>query len=113
MKFLEPLAAANVPLAMLTLGAFLQLRYTNISWMGLAVALRMGVGFLLGQALVTLFHLQGLDRVAVSLGSAMPVGIAVMVYSVSEGLDAEFAAGTISLSILVGLIVLPVLLAVF
>lgn len=112
-KLLEPLAAANVPLAMITLGAFLQLRYTNFSLMGLAVALRMGVGFLLGQALVILFHLQGLDRVAVSLGSAMPVGIAVMVYSVSEGLDAEFAAGTISLSILVGLIVLPVLLSVF
>jgi predicted permease len=49
----------------------------------------------------------------VSLGSAMPIGMAVMVYSVSEGLDAEFAAGAISLSILAGLIVLPVLLSLY
>jgi predicted permease len=112
-QMLQPLAAANIPLAMLTLGAFLQLRYTNISLIGLAVTLRMGVGFLLGQALVILVHLQGLDRAAVSLGSAMPIGMAVMVYSVSEGLDAEFAAGAISLSILAGLIVLPVLLSLY
>jgi len=70
-------------------------------------------GFLLGQALVLLTHLQGLDRVAVSMGSAMPTGLAVMVYSVSEGMDAEFAAGAISLSILVGLFVMPILLSLY
>jgi len=112
-KILEPLAAANIPLAMLTLGAFLQLRYTNLPLMGLTVALRIGGGFLLGQALVYLAHLQGLDRAAVSIGSAVPTGMAVMVYAASEGMDAEFAAGTISLSILVGLIVLPVLLSLY
>ena len=81
--------------------------------MGLTVALRIGGGFLLGQALVRLAHLQGLDRAAVSIGAAMPVGMAVMAYAASEGLDVEFAAGTISLSILAGLFVLPVLLSIF
>ena len=113
LSMLEPLAAANIPLAMLTLGAFLQLRYTHLPLMGLAVALRMGGGFLLGQACVFFAHLDGLDKAAVSMGSAMPVGLAVMVYSVSEGLDAEFAAGTISLSILVGLALMPVLLSLY
>jgi predicted permease len=113
LNMLEPLAVANIPLAMLTLGAFIQLRYTHLPLMGLAVALRMGGGFLLGQACVFFAHLQGLDRVAVSMGSAMPVGVAVMVYSVSEGLDAEFAAGTISLSILVGLAIMPLLLSLY
>jgi malate permease and related proteins len=112
-KMLEPLAVANIPLAMLTLGAFLQLRYTRLPLMGLTVALRMGGGFLLGQACVLLAHLQGLDKVAVSMGSAMPVGMAVMVYSINEGLDAEFAAGTISLSILAGLVIMPVLISLY
>jgi malate permease and related proteins len=110
---LQPLAAANIPLAMLTLGSFLQLRYTNLPLMGLAVAFRMGGGYLLGQACVFLASLQGLDKAAVSMGSSMPVGLAVMVYSISEGLDAEFAAGTVSLSILLGLILLPVLLTIY
>jgi hypothetical protein len=112
-NILEPLAAANIPLAMLTLGAFLQFRFNNLPLMGLAVALRMGGGFLLGQVCVFLAHLDGLDRIAVSIGSAMPVGMAVMVYSASEGLDAEFAAGTISLSILAGLAILPLLLSLY
>lgn len=113
LKMLEPLAAANIPLAMLTLGAFLQLRYTNLPLMSLTVALRMGGGFLLGQVCVFLASLQGLDKTAVSMGSAMPVGLAVIVYSASEGLDTEFAAGTISLSILVGLAMMPLLLSLY
>lgn len=112
-KILEPLAAANIPLAMLTLGAFLQLRYQNLPLMGLTAALRIGGGFLLGQGLVHLMNLNGLDKAAVSMGAAMPSGLAVMVYAASEGLNAEFAAGAISLSILAGLFVLPVLLSLY
>jgi hypothetical protein len=110
---LEPLAIANTPLAMLTLGTFIQLRYPNWQPLALTVALRIGGGFLLGQALVRLANLQGLDRVAVSMGSAMPIGLAVLVYSVNEGMDAEFAAGVISLSIIVGLFVMPILLSMY
>ena len=110
-KIIEPLAVANTPLAMLTLGAFLQFRVSKIPLMGLAVAIRMGGGFLLGQALVKLAHLEGLDQAAVSIGASMPCGMAVMVYAANEGMDTEFAAGTISLSILAGMVVLPILLS--
>jgi predicted permease len=98
---------------MLTLGAFLQFRRNNLPVMGMTAALRIGGSFLLGQALVYLTHLQGLDKSAVSMGAAAPSGMAVMVYAASEGLDAEFAAGTVSLSILLGLIVLPLLLSIY
>ena len=113
LKLLEPLAAANTPLAMLILGSFLQLHYSNWKPMALAVALRVGVGFALGQLMVFLAHLQGLERIAVSMGAAMPIGLVVLVYAASEGLDAEFAAGTISLSILTGLFVTPMLLSLY
>jgi predicted permease len=112
-KLLEPLGAANTPLAMLTLGSFLQLRYPNWKPIALTVALRMGLGFALGQALVFLAHLQGLERVAVGMGAAMPIGLVVLVYAATEGMDAEFAAGTISLSILTGLFVTPMLLSLY
>jgi predicted permease len=58
-------------------------------------------------------NLQELERAAVSMGAAMPAGMAVMVYAASEGMDAVFAAGTGSLSILLGLMVLPVLLSIY
>lgn len=112
-KLLEPLAAANAPLAMLTLGTFLQLSYPNWKPMAHAVILRMGLGFVFGQALVLLANLQGLERAAVSMGTAMPIGMVVLVYAAMEGLDAEFAAGAISLSILAGLFVTPMLLSFF
>jgi predicted permease len=112
-SLLEPLAAANTPLAMLTLGSFLQLHYSGWKPMTLAVTLRMGLGFALGQLMVCLAQLQGLERIAVSMGAAMPIGLVVLVYAASEGMDAEFAAGTISLSILTGLALTPVLLSLY
>jgi predicted permease len=73
----------------------------------------MGLGFCLGQALVLLAHLEGLERAAVSMAAGMPVGLVVLVYAATEGMDAEFAAGTISLSILAGLFVTPILLSLY
>lgn len=110
LKLLTPVATANTPLAMLALGAFLELRFLQWKWMALAVGLRMGVGFLLGNVTIWLANLQGLERTAVSLGSATPVGLVTLLYAVTEGLDSEFAAAIISLSIVVGLFVLPLLL---
>lgn len=112
-KILEPVALANIPLAMLTLGAFLELRSKHLPLMGLTSAIRIGGGFLLAQAILLLTGLKGLENTAVSMGSVMPAGMAVMVYAANEGLDVEFAAGAISLSIVLGLILMPVLLSVY
>ncbi len=112
-RLLETLGTANTPLAMLALGTFLQLRYPNWKPMALTVALRMGMGLLIGLAIVSLVPLDAMERAAVGVGAAMPVGMVVLVYAVAEGMDAEFAAGVISLSILVGLVVTPILLALF
>lgn len=109
----ELVSQANTPLAMLTLGSFLQVRYARWAPLVVSVALRMGVGFLIGQLLVLLFGLSGMERVTVAIGAAMPVGLVTLVYSVSEGLDAEVAAGAISLSILVGMVITPLLLTAF
>jgi predicted permease len=113
LKILEPVGSANTPLAMIALGAFLEFKFLKWKLMGLTVFLRMGIGFGIGQLLIFLFRLQGVERMAVGLGSAMPVGMVTLVYAVSEGLDAEFAAAVISLSIVIGLVITPFMLLLY
>lgn len=112
-KVLDPLAAANTPLAMLTLGSFIELRFPNWRPMFVASGIRIGLGWAVGQLLVLAFGLTGLERAAVSLGAAMPIGLLVLVYASLEGLDTEFAAGTISLSLLAAMLLTPVLLSLY
>ncbi len=110
---LEPVSKANGPLAMLTLGAFIELRFSKWTPMLMAVALRVAGGWALGQAFVAAFGLQGLERATVAMGAAMPIGVVVLVYASMEGLDTDFAASAISLSILAGLLIMPILLAAY
>jgi len=110
-KVLEPLAQANLPLAMLTVGVFIELRLRHLWALGLALFVKMGLGWGLGQVAATSLGLQGLDRLVVTVAPAMPVGLIVLVYAAREGLDTEFAANLVSLSILVGLVIAPLLLA--
>lgn len=112
-QILEPVSKANAPLAMLALGAFVELRFSKWGPMLTAVALRIAGGWLAGQALIAIFGLQGLAQAAVAMGAAMPIGIVVLVYASLEGLDTDFAAGAISLSILAGLAIMPFLLAAY
>jgi malate permease and related proteins len=111
-KVLSPVSAANTPLAMIALGVFVNFRFPRWKLIVLTVFLRMGIGFLLGQAIVLLFNLQGLDRVIVTMGSAVPIGMVPMVYAASEGLDTDLAAACISLSIIIGVFVTPLLLMI-
>jgi len=110
-KVLEPLAQANLPLAMLTVGVFIELRLRHLWALGLALFVKMGLGWGLGQVAATSLGLQGLDRLVVTVAPAMPVGLIVLVYAAREGLDTEFAANLVSLSILAGLVIAPLLLA--
>jgi hypothetical protein len=112
-QIIEPLSKANTPLAMLTLGSFIELRFANLRPMIAAVGLRIGGGLVVGLAIIQILGLTGLERAAIGLGSAMPIGVIVLVYASMEGLDTDFAAGAISLSILVALLLIPLLLMLY
>lgn len=111
-RVMTPLSLANTPLAMLALGVFVNFKFNKWKLMGMTVFLRMGGGFLLGQLIIWLTHMQGLDRTIITLGSAMPIGMIPLVYAATEGLDTEFAAGCISLSIIIGVVITPLLLTI-
>lgn len=109
-KIITPLSLANTPLAMLALGIFVNFKFPRWKLMTLTVFMRMGLGFLIGQLIVLLTHMQGMDRMVVTLASVMPIGMIPLVYASTEGLDTEFAAACISLSIIAGLIITPLTL---
>lgn len=112
-EMLDALAVANAPLAMLTLGLFVQLRVPNWRPALMAAGLRMGLGWLVGQGFVRLLGLGGVDQVVIGVGAAMPIGVLALIHSSTEGLDTELAAAALSLSIVVGAVATPLLLSAY
>ena len=112
-KMITPLSSANTPLAMITLGIFVNFKFSKWKLMSMTVFFRMGLGFLVGQLVILITHMQPLDRAIVTLGSAMPIGMIPLAYAATEGLDTEFAASCISLSIIIGVVITPLLLTLY
>jgi malate permease and related proteins len=113
-SFLDRLAMANTPLAMIAVGVFLRPRRAYGALVAQFVAIRMVLGGLLGWALCLLLRLDGLSLIAGVVGSTLPAGTTVLVFSGNEGLDTELAASMVSVTILIGAVlitVLPYLLA--
>ncbi len=102
----------TIPLVMLTLGIFLEFQLQRKVPLVTVVGLRMGLGLILGGLFSTIFGLEGLDKQVVIISSMMPIGVNSMVFSARENLDVEFAARAVSLSIVVGLIIVPFVIAV-
>lgn len=96
-----------VPLA---LGVYFTPRVALPRAVALAVALRVGLGFLFGLLWVALFQLEGLLRAVVLIGCAAPVGFNALVFSAQHHLDKDFAASITSVSLLLGLFYLPLML---
>jgi malate permease and related proteins len=74
------------------------------------LALRLGLGAVLGVALVWLFGLTGQSRDVVLLGAIAPIGFTAVVLADREHLHRELAASAASLSVLLGLVYVPLAL---
>jgi predicted permease len=93
-----------VPLAMgLLVSAAGMLRPEVIT----SVALRSGVGGLVGFSLGVLFGLEGTAAGVAALAAAAPVGFTAVVLSAREGLDLELAASAAAISVFLGSLWLP------
>lgn len=107
---LQLIAGLTVPLTMLALGVYLNVKLVNIKLVFLTMVIRYGVGFLLGLFFVSLFKLEGIVRTTIIIGSAAPVGTMTLMFSSLENLDTEFAASLVSLSLVAGLVIIPTLI---
>ena len=95
-----------VPLA---LGIYVRLPRSGLRVLATGLALRVPLGLVLAAAVTALLPLGPAERSAVLFAAAAPVGFNSLVFAVREDLDRELAAGLASLSVIAGLVYLPLL----
>lgn len=109
---IELLGGVAIPLMLLAMGhALAGFRVEHMGISLLVTLLRMGVGVLVGWAVVTLLGLTGVPRGVVLIQSAMPVAVFNYLMSARYHRHPEDVAGSVLVSTLVAFLILPLLLA--
>jgi malate permease and related proteins len=109
----EPVAQMTAPLILIALGIFFSFTFRQMHLVALSLAIRMGLGFVFGIAFATLAGLDGQAFVVVALCSGAPIGFMALTFTSMAKLDTELTASSVSLSILIGLIYVPLLMLLF
>ncbi|MBN1400711.1 MAG: AEC family transporter [Anaerolineae bacterium] len=107
--FLDRLVRANTPLAMIAVGVFIRPRRGYGRLIAHYLLLRTVLGGLLGWLMALALGLGGLDLIAVCVGATLPAGTTTLIYAAQEGLDAEFCATMISVSVIVSTVLINIL----
>ncbi|MFX0010874.1 MAG: AEC family transporter, partial [Candidatus Hermodarchaeota archaeon] len=103
---IDIIARANSALALLLLGIFLQFKFAKSEWISIikVLALRYTIGLITGLSLFfllppTIFN--SLFRIIICLSLILPVGLAVIPFSVENGYDKKLVTITVNLTILI------------
>ncbi len=112
LNFFDLIGKPTVFLMMLSLGIYFTPKINNLGRVALVLAIRIGLGLAVGVLFTSLFHLDGMLRTLVIIFCGAPVGYNTLVFSSLENLDKEFAASIVSISLLLGIIYIPVLLII-
>ncbi|MET0281942.1 MAG: AEC family transporter [Steroidobacteraceae bacterium] len=94
-------------LVIVALGVLFDARLMRDGRVLATLALRLGLGLVLGLLLVWIFGLTGQARAVLLLGAAAPIGFTAVVFADREHLHRELAASAASLSVLLGLVYVP------
>jgi malate permease and related proteins len=109
-NYLTLIGEPTVFLMLLSLGIYFHPKPQNVKKIATVLLIRIGLGFLIGISIVTVFNLTGMLKTLIILFCAAPVGYNTLVFASLEKLDEEFAASIVSLSLLAGIIYIPLLL---
>ena len=109
-NYFEIAGNPTIFLVIFSLGLYFHPHVYNLGKMFTVFGLRIGVGMLLGFGFATLFGLEGISRTLVIVFCGAPVGYNTLIFSSLEGMDKEFAASLVSISLLLGIIYVPLLL---
>jgi hypothetical protein len=112
-EIVDPVARMTAPLILIALGIFFSLTLTQLRLVGLTLFIRMGLGFVFGLGFAALVGLEGDTFVIVALCSGAPIGFMALTFSSLAKLDTELTTTAVSLSILFGLIYVPLLMLLF
>jgi hypothetical protein len=110
---IDPVAQMTAPLILIALGIFFSLSLKQLRLVGLALFIRMGLGFVFGIGFATLVGLEGQTFVVVALSSGAPIGFTALTFASLAKLDTDLTTTAVSLSILAGLVYIPLLMLLF
>jgi predicted permease len=100
----------TIPLIMITLGIFFNIRLIKPVPVFMGIAIRMLLGFAIGLGFCYLLDLDGLIKIIVLIGASAPVGFNSIIFASMEKLDKEYAASMVSFAILIGMVLIPLLI---
>lgn len=103
--FIARVGQSNSIIAMIVLGIYFSLKIRQPKAVVWAIIVRMLCGSAMGALFAWMLNLDGLAKLVAILAPGMPVGLSVIVYSVQQDLDSEFAVSLLSLSLLFGVII--------
>jgi predicted permease len=109
--FFAPLGSLIGPLILIALGILFTPSRQHLDLVTTTVALRMLGGLLAGAALAALFGFSGDTRLVVLIGAASPIGFTALTFSSLASLDVDVSARAISGSLLIGIIAVPLAVA--
>lgn len=110
LNFLEIVGKPTIFLVILSLGIYFSPKITNLGKMLTVFSLRIGLGMMLGLLVVNLLNIEGIMRTLVVIFCGAPVGYNTLIFASLEELDKEFAASLVSISLLLGIIYVPLLI---
>jgi predicted permease len=110
--FLQSLTNTYTVLGMLALGLVFDPTIFQPKLVTLGLLTRMVGGLALGYLLATVFNLTGSDRVIAIICTSAPIGFNTLTFTDLEKLDGKFAASLVSLGLVAGFCLIPVLLLV-
>jgi predicted permease len=111
-SFLTLVGNLMVPLVMISLGIYFSPTLVRPRLLITVLLIRSVGGFLLALGLAALLGLEGMTRSVVLISGAAPIGFNTLVFASLAKLDVEFAASLLSVSIALGIVLLPILIMI-
>jgi len=109
-NLLQILGDLTIPLIMITLGVFFNVKLIKPIPVFVGITIRMLLGFAIGLAFCYLLNLDGLIRTIVLIGASAPVGFNSIIFASMEKLDKEYAASMVSFAIILGMVSIPLII---
>jgi hypothetical protein len=108
--FLEQVGQMTSPLILIALGIFFRPQFADLKLVSLTIFIRVGLGLAIGVGLATALGITGQTFSVVLICSSAPVGFMALTFSSIAHLDKAFTSKVVSISILLGILYVPVLM---
>ena len=109
--FVSPLASLIGPLILVALGILFTPSRQHLDLVTAAVVIRMVGGLAVGAAVAWVFGFTGETLLVVLIASASPIGFNALTFASLASLDTDLAARSVSAALLVGIVAVPLAVA--